>query len=68
MPKFQCLSFVLKESYISYIICMTVPLAYQFENIHRTMFQQIEDIYIVLLRHISQQSVRKKVNKCFCRI
>ena len=47
---------------------MTVPLAYQFENIHRTMFQQIEDIYIVLLRHISQQSVRKKVNKCFCRI
>ena len=47
---------------------MTVPLAYQFENIHRTMFQQIEDIYIVLLQHVSHQSVRKGVNKCFRRI
>ena len=33
MRKFQCLSFVLKRSYICYyVICMTVPLSNNFVN------------------------------------
>ena len=41
MGQFQCLLFVLKQSYICYyIICMTVPLIEKFE--HVSTFQVAE--------------------------